>query len=92
MKKLIFLMCLVTTGILIYSCQPVDKTTAEGNMDEAHSAPKMTLADSVKRGEHLSHIMGCHDCHTPKLMSDKGPALDTDRLLSGHPATETVCP
>ena len=90
MKKLIFLLCLLTAGMIVYSCQPADKATDANDMDEVQATPKMTLADSVKRGEHLSHIMGCHDCHTPKLMSDKGPALDMDRLLSGHPATEKL--
>lgn len=88
MKKLFFLMCLLTTGMLIYSCQP--NASTEHNMTEAKSATSMTLADSVKQGEHLSHIMGCHDCHTPKLMTDKGPALDPDRLFAGHPATEQL--
>lgn len=37
-------------------------------------------------GEHLVTIGGCNDCHTPKLMTPQGPADDTSRLLSGHPA------
>lgn len=28
---------------------------------------------------------GCNDCHTPKIFSEHGMALDTSRLLSGHP-------
>jgi len=28
---------------------------------------------------------GCHDCHTPKKFTDKGPEFDYDRALSGHP-------
>lgn len=38
----------------------------------------------------LATIGGCHDCHTPKVFSDKGPALDVARLLSGHPAADKV--
>ena len=43
--------------------------------------------DPVERGKYLVTIMGCHDCHTPKVPGPGGaPALDTARLLSGHPA------
>ena len=39
----------------------------------------------VERGEYLVTIMGCNDCHTPKVMDPvHGPVLDTTRLLSGH--------
>lgn len=40
----------------------------------------------VKYGEHMVLIAGCHDCHSPKKMTDHGPELDTSLLLSGHPA------
>lgn len=43
-------------------------------------------ADQVKRGAYLVRIMGCHDCHTPKIFGPTGPSLDTTKLLSGHPA------
>jgi hypothetical protein len=39
-----------------------------------------------KWGEHLVTICGCHDCHSPKMMTDHGPDLDPNLLLSGHPA------
>ena len=43
--------------------------------------------DAVKRGEYLVRLGGCHDCHTPKILkAGAPPALDTTRLLSGHPA------
>jgi mono/diheme cytochrome c family protein len=40
----------------------------------------------IKYGEHLVLIAGCHDCHTPKKMTEKGPEFDFSRALSGHPA------
>lgn len=40
----------------------------------------------IKYGEHLVLIAGCHDCHTPKKMTDKGPVIDFSLALSGHPA------
>lgn len=49
-------------------------------------------ADMVKRGEYLVTIGGCNDCHSPKIMTDKGPAPDPKRILSGHPADEALPP
>jgi mono/diheme cytochrome c family protein len=46
----------------------------------------------VARGKYLVNIGGCHDCHSPKLMTDQGPIPDTTRLLSGHPASEKLPP
>jgi len=40
----------------------------------------------IKLGEHLVIIGGCHDCHTPKKMSNHGPVLDSTLWLSGHPS------
>lgn len=52
--------------------------------DIASTSKSVTLA----RGRYLVTLGGCHDCHTPKLLTDKGPALDTKRLLSGFPSSE----
>ena len=46
----------------------------------------------VERGKYLVEIMGCHDCHSPKIMTPEGPMPDPDRLLSGHPANEPGAP
>jgi mono/diheme cytochrome c family protein len=48
--------------------------------------------EHIKRGEYLVNFGGCNDCHTPKLMSDKGPQPDPARLLSGHPANARIPP
>lgn len=54
------------------------------------SAPKVDPAAQIKRGEYLVGISGCNDCHTPKIMTEKGPAPNMERLLSGHPADEPL--
>ena len=46
------------------------------------------ISAAVARGKYLITLGGCHDCHTPKRMTEKGPALDTKRLLSGFPSSE----
>jgi len=48
--------------------------------------------ERIKRGEYLVTTSACHDCHTPKIMTDHGPVLDETRLLSGHPADEILPP
>lgn len=78
---------LLLAAVYLFACQ-AEPTGPEAS---AEVAPAMTHADSVKRGEYLSYTMGCHDCHTPKVMTPQGPALDTSRLLSGHIAG-TVLP
>lgn len=52
--------------------------------------PAAVKAAQVERGRYLVTLGGCNDCHTPKLMTDKGPALDEKRLLSGHRADLAV--
>jgi hypothetical protein len=47
-------------------------------------------AEMIKRGAYLVTIGACHDCHTPKVMTPEGPAIDTARLLSGHPSQQPV--
>ena len=46
----------------------------------------------VKRGEYLVTIMGCDDCHSPKVFGPNGPSPDMSRRLSGHPADMPVAP
>lgn len=38
----------------------------------------------IELGEHLVIIGGCHDCHTPKKMTNHGPVLDSSLWLSGY--------
>lgn len=53
--------------------------------DEKADKPKFT-EDQVKRGHYLTLIGGCHDCHTPKIFTEKGPEPDMKRAFMGHPA------
>lgn len=49
-------------------------------------------ADLVARGEYLVQVMGCHDCHTPKIMGPQGPVPDPDHILAGHLAGTPLPP
>ena len=48
---------------------------------------KVDLQKQIELGEHLVTIAGCHDCHSPKKMTDKGMEIDYSKALSGHPST-----
>ena len=40
----------------------------------------------VARGKYLVTLGGCDDCHSPKVMTPRGPAIDESKPLSGSPA------
>jgi mono/diheme cytochrome c family protein len=56
------------------------------------AAQNASASSQVKRGEYLATFGGCHDCHSPKVMTPNGPAPDKTRLLSGHPADAQLPP
>jgi mono/diheme cytochrome c family protein len=62
----------LSTSLLLVSLAPMASAQQEGT--------------EVRRGQYLAQFGGCHDCHTPKVMTSKGPQPDESRLLSGHPA------
>lgn len=83
MKKNIYLA--VVAGVLLYTASCSNQQETPKVTDEAEqTAAALDKNESIKRGEYLVTIGGCHDCHTPKVMTPQGPALDTSRLLSGH--------
>ena len=53
---------------------------------DAFAEDKSKQEEQIKRGGYLVEYGGCHDCHSPKVMTPQGPQPDPDRLLSGHPA------
>jgi len=55
-------------------------SSVTGNKDSS-----ISIDSIVKRGEYLVAITGCNDCHSPKVMGPNGPAIDTNRTLSGFP-------
>lgn len=77
MNKIIFYLTATAAALVFGSCETKIKK-------EYSSVPKDNMESSVKRGEYLVGIMDCHSCHTPKIMTEKGPAPDATRLLSGY--------
>jgi cytochrome c553 len=58
----------------------------------AADAPAKKLSPQAERGRYLVSTSGCHDCHTPFKMGDKGPEPDMSRALSGHPESLEMPP
>jgi mono/diheme cytochrome c family protein len=80
MKKRISVFSALAIGLAIaVSCsnQPSGKPVAE----EALSQDSL-----VKRGQYLVSVIGCGDCHSPKVMGPQGPMPAPGLELSGHPA------
>ena len=57
---------------------------------EVPEEKKMTLNDSIKRGEYLVKTIGCHDCHSPKRMTERGPQEIPELALSGYQAGDSL--
>lgn len=87
MKKVIIL-CLLFA--LVISCTQQVQTDNENPSALQVGNPKMTHEQHVEYGKYLVGIMGCSDCHSPKIMTAEGPVPDPDRLLSGHIAEEKL--
>jgi len=76
----------MSVTVLFTFCTP--KSTAEDTAMAETPKPNYGGFESREKwGEHLVTICGCHDCHTPKMMTDHGPDLNPDLLLSGHPSS-----
>ena len=75
----------ILLGCLVFlsSCQ--DK-----EYKELPEEKKMTLNDSIKRGEYLVKTIGCHDCHSPKSMTERGPLEIAELALSGYQAGDSL--
>ena len=67
--------------LLLGACNP--KKEVE---EKIASVKAPTNEEYILRGEYLTKVGGCNDCHTPKVFTEKGMELDTNMLFSGHPA------
>jgi hypothetical protein len=77
-------------GVLVIGCQSKAQTTQPPAEEEQDQKKELSREELVKRGEYMVTVMGCHDCHSPKKMTDAGPVPDPERLLSGHRADQPL--
>lgn len=79
------------TRVALLACLPVAIALAGCGAPPAPApAQQASAEDLIKRGEML--VIGglCHDCHTPKVMTPRGPEADLTRALSGHPESQVI--
>ncbi|PRY05023.1 cytochrome c [Pontibacter ummariensis] len=85
MKTLIFKSVLLgSISFLQFSC--TQSTSHDVPNVKPYQTNELLGQEQVLRGEYLVTIMGCNDCHSPKVYGPNGPVPDAQRLLSGHPA------
>ena len=85
MRKAVVVLLLVISAAYLFSfCNNAAQPAGE--------AASISPDSLVKRGAYLVSIMGCYDCHSPKIMGPSGPQPDPERLLSGHPADMPLAP
>jgi hypothetical protein len=71
--------------LTLFNCSPPnEKETAVPDKKE------LSNAELIARGKYLTTVSGCHDCHSPKIMTPEGPEIDLNRILSGHPRNEEI--
>ena len=46
---------------------------------------ELSKSELIARGQYLSTVSLCNDCHSPKTFGPHGMGLDSTRLFSGHP-------
>lgn len=79
MKLLTNLFLCLTLVLFFTNCD--QKTKTEPVLIEDFGG----FESQVAWGEHLVTICDCNICHTPKIMTDRGPILDPSLILAGHP-------
>jgi hypothetical protein len=63
-----------------------DRASSEDKSVQKEASAFAGFESQVKWGEHLVTVSACHDCHSPKKMTEQGMEIDTALLLSGHPS------
>lgn len=74
--------------LFLVSCKKESTTT----LKEVAEVTEPTQEELIAQGEYLVGIMGCHDCHSPKRMGEKGPEIIPELMLSGYPSERPQVP
>lgn len=91
MKKVTAILSAVSLVITVAVISCNSSTTPSSNKEGIAELSGPVSQDSlISRGRYLVTIMGCNDCHSPKVMGPHGPVVDTAHMLSGHPASMPV--
>lgn len=89
MKSIIKMLFLLAGLFLLSYCTGKKDQTSEKNQGTV-SDTGMSDKQLAERGAYLVMMNGCHDCHSPKKMGEKGPEIDENIMLSGYPANRPI--
>jgi mono/diheme cytochrome c family protein len=78
---------ILASGVLATGCGSLPSV----QLAETVSADSID-GSAVERGRYLVTVGGCNDCHTPFIMTERGPEPDPSRTLSGHPESVRMPP
>lgn len=78
---------IVAAALALSTVRPANTGPAVSDDAEPTKSETNQLAE---RGKYLVSFGGCHDCHSPKNMTDRGPVPDMTRALSGHPEKDKL--
>ncbi|WP_162944704.1 c-type cytochrome [Flavisolibacter nicotianae] len=84
------LSALLSASVLIWSCESANKNVRQD--EEPLVKASSTKEEMIDHGRLLVTAGGCNDCHSPKSMGPYGPAVDSAKALSGHPASMPTPP
>lgn len=85
MKKAMFLLTTIILTTIFVGCN-------NSNNEYLDDKAEISVNDKVERGKYLVDVIGCNDCHSPKIMTERGPIPDPDKLLGGHDSNEILPP
>lgn len=77
-RMTVILLVMGLVGLVLVAC---NNSSAEKSM---------TQEEMIARGEHLVRVGDCGICHTPKIMSERGPVEDSSKLFAGHLASDPI--
>ncbi|MBP0902229.1 c-type cytochrome [Mariniflexile gromovii] len=83
MKTHIFKFATIAAVLMLIGCN----NSKEEKQDYQN---KESIQNQIERGKNLVDVIGCNDCHSPKVMTERGPIPDPNRLLSGHDSNEVL--
>ncbi|KGO87666.1 c-type cytochrome [Flavobacterium suncheonense] len=83
MKKSFLKLTTIVSTFLFVGCN-------DSNKEKPEYVAALTVEEKIEKGKNLVNVIGCNDCHSPKIMTEKGPIPDPNKLLSGHDANEQL--
>ena len=82
MKSIITMLSILAIVFLLSYCTGNKEKMEQTTLQTA----ELSQEELIAKGEYLVTIGGCNDCHSPKQMTERGPEIIKELMLSGYPA------